>query len=89
MSNKGLGRAIFTYSSIGIQLAATVTLFILGGYWLDTHMNRSPVFTSIGAFLGMAIGFYHLIQQLRDIERLEKLEKEKNSGNEKRIKWLG
>ena len=39
--------------------------------------------------LGMAIGFYHLIQQLRDIERLEKLEKEKNDGNEKRIKWLG
>jgi F0F1-type ATP synthase assembly protein I len=74
---------------MGIQLAATVTLFILGGYKLDNHYDRSPVFTSIGALLGMAIGFYHLIRQLKDVERTEQQEKEKKPGNEKRIKWLG
>ena len=88
MGNRGLSRSIVTYSSMGIQLAATVTLFILGGYWLDTRYDRSPVFTSIGAFLGMAIGFYHLIKVLKNIEKIEKQEKEKNAGNEKRIKWL-
>ena len=88
MGNRGLNRSIVTYSSMGIQLAATVTLFILGGYWLDTHYDRSPIFTSIGAFVGMAIGFYHLIKVLKNIEKIEKQEKEKNAGNEKRIKWL-
>lgn len=88
MGNRGLNRSIVTYSSMGIQLAATVTLFILGGYWLDTRYDRSPVFTSIGAFVGMAIGFYHLIKVLKNIDKIEKQEKEKNAGNEKRIKWL-
>lgn len=88
VSNKSLGRTIYTYSSIGIQLAATVVLFLLGGYKLDSHYGKSPVFTTIGAFLGMAVGFYHLIRQLRDIDRTEKLEKEKNEGNEIRNKWL-
>jgi F0F1-type ATP synthase assembly protein I len=84
-----LGHSIFTYSSMGIQLAATVTLFILGGYKLDNHYDRSPVFTSMGALLGMAIGFYHLIRQLKDVERTEQQERGKKPGNEKRIKWLG
>jgi len=74
---------------MGIQLAATVTLFILGGYKLDNHYGRSPVFTTIGAAVGMAIGFYHLIMQLKDIEKTEQQEREKKDGNEKRIKWLG
>ncbi|MBN2158730.1 MAG: AtpZ/AtpI family protein [Spirochaetes bacterium] len=88
VSKRGLGRTIYTYSSIGIQLAATVVLFLLGGYKLDSHYGKSPIFTSIGAFIGMAIGFYHLIRQLKDIERTEKLEKEKNAGNDIRNKWL-
>lgn len=89
MGNTSLNRSIGTYSSMGIQLAATVTLFILGGYKLDNYYDRSPVFTSIGALIGMAIGFYHLIRQLKEIEKIEKQEKEKKTGNEERIKWLG
>jgi F0F1-type ATP synthase assembly protein I len=60
--------AIATYSTIGIQLAATVVIFILGGYKLDDYLNRSPVYTSIGALLGMIIGFYHLIKQLKHFD---------------------
>jgi len=69
--------SIFTYSTIGIQLAATVIIFIVGGYKLDEHLNRSPVFTTIGAVVGMVIGFYHLIRELQDIDRKEKEEKKK------------
>jgi len=75
--------SIFTYSTIGLELAATVTLFILGGNKLDEHFNRTPVFTIIGAFLGMAIGFYHLIKQLQNIEA-----KEKKDENKIRKKWM-
>ncbi|MBN1495565.1 MAG: AtpZ/AtpI family protein [Spirochaetes bacterium] len=75
--------SIFTYSTIGLELAATVTIFILGGNKLDDHFNRTPVFTIIGAFLGMAIGFYHLIKQLQNIEA-----REKKDENKIRKKWM-
>ncbi len=75
MNKKKINGSIFTYSTIGIQLAATVILFIVGGYKLDEHLNRSPVFTTIGAVVGMVIGFYHLIRELQDIDRREKEER--------------
>jgi F0F1-type ATP synthase assembly protein I len=77
LDKKKTSGSIFTYSTIGIQLAATVILFIVGGYKLDEHLNRSPVFTTIGAVVGMVIGFYHLIKQLKDIDRQEKEERNK------------
>lgn len=75
MNKKKLDSSIFTYSTIGIQLAATVVLFIVGGYKLDEHLNKSPVFTTIGAAVGMLIGFYHLIKELQDIDGKEKKER--------------
>ena len=89
MNKKKTSGSILAYSTIGIQLAATVILFIIGGYKLDDYLKKSPVFTLIGAFAGMAIGFYQLIRQLNQIERTEKNEKnEKNEENEERKKWL-
>jgi F0F1-type ATP synthase assembly protein I len=75
LDKKKIRGSIFAYSTIGIQLAATVLIFILGGYKLDDYLNRSPVFTTIGAVLGMVIGFYHLIKELQDIDRQEKEKK--------------
>ncbi|OHD68583.1 MAG: hypothetical protein A2W19_12390 [Spirochaetes bacterium RBG_16_49_21] len=83
MEKKKTSRAFFEYSTIGIQLAVTVIAFVIGGYKLDEYLHQSPVFITIGAFLGMAIGFYHLIKQLFNMEKSEKKEK-----NEERKKWL-
>ncbi len=58
-----------------------MTLFVIGGYNLDEHMNRTPVFTIIGAFAGMSIGFYHLIKQLKEIEAREKNRKNQERKN--------
>ena len=75
MSKKKLNNIAIAYSTIGIQLAATVILFILGGYELDKYLKKTPVFTTIGAVAGMIIGFYHLIKQLKELESQEKKEK--------------
>jgi F0F1-type ATP synthase assembly protein I len=83
LDKKKTSGSIFAYSTIGIQLAATVTAFVVGGYKLDEYFAKSPVFISIGAFLGMAIGFYHLIKQMKSIEQREKKEE-----NKERKKWL-
>lgn len=83
MNKKKTSYAVFQYSTIGIQLAATVTLFVVGGYKLDEYLDRTPVLTIIGAFAGMGIGFYHLIKQLKEIDA-----REKSKENQERKKWL-
>jgi len=87
LNKKKSGGSMWTYSSIGLELAATVIAFVFGGYKLDEYYNKSPVFISIGAFLGMAIGFYHLIKQLQGIDQMERSEKNKEK-NKERKKWL-
>lgn len=86
MKKKSSNRSLFAYSTIGIQLAATVVAFVIGGYKLDEYYDRAPVFITIGAFIGMGIGFYHLLKQLKGIDEAEK--REKSRQNEVRKKWL-
>ncbi len=86
MKKRSSNRSIFAYSTMGIQLAATVVIFVVGGYKLDQHYDRAPVFITIGAFIGMGVGFYHLLKQLKGIEEAEK--REKNRRDEARKKWL-
>lgn len=76
-------RQFLGYMGIGLQLAVTVLIFVIGGYELDTYLDRSPLFVSLGAFLGMGLGFYHLIKQLQHIEKISK-----ESENRKRNRWM-
>lgn len=80
--NRDSGRVVFAHITIGIQLAITILIFVLGGNWLDVRFNKSPLFLIIGTTLGMAIGFYHLMKDLQGEES-----KEKNIKERKRVKW--
>lgn len=77
---------------MGMQLAITVTIFIYGGYRLDTHYHKSPIFVALGACVGMGVGFYNLMRELKEISRQEKANKEKAEKNgqedNKRVKWM-
>jgi len=43
------------FAAAGTQFAIVMTLFTLGGVWLDSKVERlRPLFTVLGAFLGMA-----------------------------------
>jgi len=52
------------YSGLGLQLAASVTLFMLGGSWVDGKLGTSPLLTVLGAFAGGAAGFYNLYRAM-------------------------
>ena len=54
----------FAYASIGMQLSATILIFVIGGYKLDQYYNKSPVFLITGTVVGMVIGFYSLLKEL-------------------------
>ena len=75
--------------TIGIQLAITILIFVYGGYRLDLHYNRSPLFVSIGAALGMVIGFYNLMKELSaENIRSEREKKDEENKSRKKVKWM-
>ncbi len=49
-------------SGLGMQLAITVTLGVLGGLWLDERCGTTPLFTLLGSFGALAAVFYQLIK---------------------------
>ena len=51
------------YASLGLEVVVPVLLLTFGGYWLDDRLGTLPWFLLIGAFLGMAVGFYNLFRR--------------------------
>lgn len=71
----GLGqtyRDIAPYLTLGIQLAATVVIFFLIGWWLDTRNDTSPTFKLIGLLIGSVGG---MVKFLRSVSELSKKDK--------------
>ena len=47
-------------------MAVTIGLGVFGGKWLDENMqNNNPVFTAIGALLGLGTGLYTVIKSVK------------------------
>lgn len=83
--NSKSANLVLAYSTIGLQLAATILICIYGGYKLDEQYETTPLFLIILAFFGLALGFYFLIRNLRDIEKLKIIDSDKTS---RKNKWL-
>ena len=52
------------YAGLGLQLAASIGLFLWLGWLADHRLGTTPLFTIIGAFVGAGGGFYSLYRQL-------------------------
>ncbi len=63
---------VFANITVGMQLAIIILIFVYGGYRLDLHFDKSPLFVGIGTVLGMVIGFYHLFKELDSMAKREK-----------------
>jgi F0F1-type ATP synthase assembly protein I len=79
---KSSTKQIFAYSSIGLQLAGTLLIFVYAGYKLDSHFKTTPWLLVCGTVLGMCIGFFSLFKELSGID------KGKQKEEESRRKWL-
>ncbi|HOH68689.1 MAG TPA: AtpZ/AtpI family protein [Bacilli bacterium] len=87
MPAKNTTRSVLAYSSIGLQLAGTILVFVYGGYRLDVYYSTTPGFLVAGAVLGLLIGFYSLIKELSAIEKRLKGHREEEEKKKGR-KWL-
>jgi ATP synthase protein I len=55
------------YLDASWQLAGSVALWVLVGYFLDKWLHTTPWLLVVGAVLGMAIGFYLFFKALSAI----------------------
>jgi len=49
------------YAGLGIELAATVGLLALLGWWIDGRFDTAPWGVLLGALLGLAVGMAHMV----------------------------
>jgi F0F1-type ATP synthase assembly protein I len=49
------------YMGLGVTMAASVVVGILGGRWLDNRLGTTPWLTVAGLLLGVGAGFYNLM----------------------------
>ncbi|HKB17366.1 MAG TPA: AtpZ/AtpI family protein [Planctomycetota bacterium] len=59
---KGLGGSQGRLAGLGIEFAAAIALFGLGGYLLDGRLGTRPWLLVVGIFLGAAAGFVRLVR---------------------------
>jgi F0F1-type ATP synthase assembly protein I len=50
------------YTNIGWIFVVMVLMGLFGGRWIDGKMGTDPLFTLLGAFLGIAAGFYNFFK---------------------------
>ncbi len=60
------------YAGLGIQLAASIFLFVFGGQWLDRRLGTGALFTILGAFVGFGGTMVWIIHRLNADQRDDK-----------------
>jgi ATP synthase protein I len=58
-------KAFARVGSVGIELALSTVIGLLGGQWLDKKLSTTPYLTVIGLLLGVTAGFRSLIRIAR------------------------
>ena len=53
------------FAGLGVQLAASILLFVFLGQWLDRRAGTQGLFTILGAFLAFGGTMWTLIRALR------------------------
>jgi F0F1-type ATP synthase assembly protein I len=54
---------------LGVEMAVAIVLCMYVGYRVDRWLDSAPWFFLVGAFLGIAIGFYNLFRRVMPARR--------------------
>ncbi len=61
---------------VGFYIAGSILLGVVGGLWLDSRFNTTPILVIVGLLVGLAVAFWGVYQML-----LPFLRNQKNKGN--------
>jgi F0F1-type ATP synthase assembly protein I len=70
---KGYGQ----YIQFGSQMGLSMSLPIIGGFWLDGKLDSSPWFLLLGIFLGLASSVWTIYKLVVDLNIQEEEKKRK------------
>src|SRR5262245_12064601 len=70
--------AALRLASVGIELAISIVIGLLGGRWLDGKLGTDPYLMIVGLLLGVFAGFRSLIQSARKATRQSQTEQNPN-----------
>jgi ATP synthase protein I len=57
------------YAGLGFELAASVLVLTLLGWWVDRHFGSTPWGVLSGALIGLVGGMYNLVRQALEAVR--------------------
>lgn len=61
---------------VGFYIAGSILLGVVGGLWLDSRFNTTPILVIVGLLVGLAVAFWGVYQML-----LPFLRNQKDKGN--------
>lgn len=59
------------YLGLGVQLAGTMIVWVLGGWLLDRWLETTPWLTLVGGGIGMVAFFFQMMRLLAKMKHLE------------------
>jgi F0F1-type ATP synthase assembly protein I len=57
---------VYRYSGLGCVFAAAVLVFLAAGWLLDRWLGTLPVFTTVSALVGAALGTFSIWRRLQE-----------------------
>jgi len=66
------GNKSLQYSGLGVQLAATIIVFLFIGIWIDKWLETRFIFTLVFTFIGFFGGFYSFYLNIKKLTEEEK-----------------
>jgi F0F1-type ATP synthase assembly protein I len=72
-------KAFARLGAVGMELAVSTVLGLLGGRWLDQKLSTEPFLTIVGLLLGVAAGFVSLFRAIKSNQQAA--ESEESSRN--------
>jgi F0F1-type ATP synthase assembly protein I len=79
----GGGKQLKTFArvgAVGIELAVSTVVGLLGGRWLDQKLDTEPYLALVGLLLGVIAGFRSLIRTARRATRSDGSSDDNNHG---------
>ncbi len=75
ISKSNIFKELAPYLNLGLQIALSVCLGALFGWWLDKLLDTKPILLIVFSFVGIVAGFYSFFNTISQLEKKKKQKK--------------
>jgi len=66
---KQIYQSVAPFINLGLQMAITIGVFVVGGWWIDKQFDTSPIWTLVLSAIGIFGAFYSFIRRVINLEK--------------------